>query len=76
MMAQEASSSENAHWTDKETDELVEYFLTNRSKIGDAGNFKQAVYNEAALHIAEHWQQGGRKTGKMCGTKWAAVRYV
>jgi len=77
MMAQEASShSEYAHWTDKEAEEYVLYLFANREKVGETGNFKITTNNEAAAHIAPYWQQGGRKTGKMCETKWTGVSYV
>ena len=72
-MADEACSSEKAHWTTDETSHLISYLFNNREKVGETGNFKDHIYNAAAEAIAEHWQKGARKTGVMCKTKWASV---
>jgi hypothetical protein len=55
-------------WTDLETEAILQYFFTNKSEIGDAGNFKKKTYKAAAEAIP-----GQARTSSQVQTKWQLV---
>ncbi|KAG2349194.1 hypothetical protein BDR05DRAFT_857996, partial [Suillus weaverae] len=65
-----------AIWNDAETDALVTYLHSQRSKIGDGRNFRSQVYSEAATTIAKHRTLGPTKTMSHCKNKWQSVCYL
>lgn len=60
-------------WTEKETDALMEYLCTAKSKMGDSGTFKKQVFQAAAEHIKPLHTTGSAKTGTSCKTKYSSV---
>lgn len=50
------SQYEKAHWDNEETTALVYYLFTHHSEVR-SGNFKAAIYDEAANHIAPYLVQ-------------------
>ncbi|KAG1770153.1 hypothetical protein EV702DRAFT_1202565 [Suillus placidus] len=73
-MAQEPSHTDRAVWTDTETDQLVLYLFNNRAQVYDTSNFKDVTYNAAAEAISQYLQNGPKKTGTMCKTKWGSLK--
>ncbi|KAG2066000.1 hypothetical protein BDR04DRAFT_1031207 [Suillus decipiens] len=63
-----------AIWNDAETDALVTYLHSQRSKIGDGGNFRPQVYTDAATAIAMHWTLGPTKVASHCKNKWQSLK--
>jgi hypothetical protein len=72
-MAQEPPQTGNASWNDDEVEAFIDYLHKERSRIGDAGNFKPAVYTAAAESIAGLRTHGVKKKLSHCKTKWASV---
>jgi hypothetical protein len=60
-------------WNDAEVTAFLDYLLANKSRMGKSGAFPQAVYNSAAIEIANHHTSGPPKTGKSCKSKWNTV---
>ncbi|KAF8224490.1 hypothetical protein L208DRAFT_1022480, partial [Tricholoma matsutake] len=60
-------------WNDAEVTAFLDYLLANKSRMGESGAFPQAVYNSAAIEIANHHTLGHPKTGKSCKSKWNTV---
>ncbi|KAG2337290.1 hypothetical protein BDR05DRAFT_895522, partial [Suillus weaverae] len=75
-MSEEPKSQKapKAIWNDAETDALVTYLHSQRSKIGDGGNFRSQVYSEAATTIAKHRALGPTKTMSHCKNKWQSLK--
>lgn len=57
-------------WADHEIEAILQYFFTNKSEIGEAGNFKKKTYAAAAEAI-----QGRTRTGEQVKTKWQGVSH-
>ncbi|KAF8803320.1 hypothetical protein BYT27DRAFT_7110277, partial [Phlegmacium glaucopus] len=66
--------SDKAQWNDQEVSALLDFLLEKKSEIGDAGMFKMGTFNAAAAHITGYCTSGPAKTGKMCKTKWRALK--
>ena len=60
-----------SQWTDDQTQAILQYFTANKSKIGDAGNFKKPSYIAAAEAI-----QDQIKTWEQVKTKWQSVSHT
>ena len=58
-------------WTDQEIETILQYLLTNKSEIGDAGNFKRKTYTAAAETVTT---EGRTRTYEQVKTKWQGVR--
>ncbi|KAG1789465.1 uncharacterized protein HD556DRAFT_1529526 [Suillus plorans] len=63
-----------AVWNEAETDALITYLHSQRSKIGDGGNFRSQVYTEAATAIAPHRTLGPTKIASHCKNKWQSLK--
>ncbi|KIJ13849.1 hypothetical protein PAXINDRAFT_62234, partial [Paxillus involutus ATCC 200175] len=64
-----------ARWTPGEVTALVDYLHDHRAERGEAGNFKDTTYNAAAAALRPLYNNiGAIKTGKMVGSKWAALK--
>ena len=74
MATAPTAPSDKTQWNEDETMALVDFLLEHMSEIGDAGMYKMRTFNAAAGHIAVYHTLGPTKTGKMCKTKWRAVR--
>jgi hypothetical protein len=74
IMMPQSTSSPKAQWNEQEVTALLEYLHGHKAEAGDGGSFKMSTLNGAATHIQQHLTQGPVKTGKMCKTKWTAVR--
>jgi hypothetical protein len=44
----QAMTSGSQQWADSETEAILLYFISNKSEIGDVGNFKKKTYTAAA----------------------------
>ncbi|KAJ7196895.1 hypothetical protein B0H12DRAFT_1245175 [Mycena haematopus] len=68
----------SADWTTHPEDftHVLQFLHSQRSRIGDGGNFDTTVMNEAAAYMAEKWppRAGGPKTAKSIMTKWKTAR--
>ncbi|KAF5309877.1 hypothetical protein D9619_010561 [Psilocybe cf. subviscida] len=71
-----AQKAQKAHWTPKEEQALLEFFVEHKSEAGDGGNFKQATFRQAALHLAPLHVRGTRKVGKNCANKYSYFRQL
>jgi hypothetical protein len=70
------TTSTTATWNEAEVSAFLDYLLANKSRMGESGVFPQAVYNSAAMAIANHHTSGPPKTGKSCKSKWTTVCIV
>ena len=61
-----------AQWNTKEIDGLI-VFLREQSQVSGSSSFKTTTFQAAALHIAEFWSSGPKKTAQMCKGKWTMV---
>lgn len=61
-------STTSTSWADHEIESILQYFIANKSEIGDAGNFKKKMYSAAAEAIPGH-----TRTGEQVRTKWQGV---
>ena len=57
-------------WADHEVESILQYFLANKSEIGDTGNFKKKTYAAAAEAI-----QGHTRTAAQVTTKWQGISH-
>lgn len=64
----DSAFSNQAQWTDAETEAILQYFLNHMSEIGDAGNFRMKTYSAAAGEIP-----GQTRTSTQVKTKWQSV---
>ena len=58
----------SSQWTDLKIEAILQYFISKKSEIGDAGNFKKKTYTAAAETIKGH-----TKTWEQVKTKWQGV---
>ena len=65
--------AQKALWTAAEEQALVEFIVDHKAEAGDGGNFKQATFQQAALHLAPLHQRGTAKAAKTCSNKYSAV---
>ncbi|KAF8876766.1 hypothetical protein BD779DRAFT_1475535 [Infundibulicybe gibba] len=65
------SQAASGNWTDEETAALLNYLFENKSKSGDAGNFKGQVFKEAAKVIP-----GAGRTANQCQTRWTTLKTI
>ncbi|KAG0701556.1 hypothetical protein DFH29DRAFT_1000095 [Suillus ampliporus] len=74
MTQQDSAKAEKANWNDAETDALLEYLISCRSKLAGT-TFKTDRFNEAAahLHTKKLKTHGPMKTGAHCKNKWNLV---
>ncbi|KAF8804214.1 hypothetical protein BYT27DRAFT_7243939 [Phlegmacium glaucopus] len=56
-------------WTNHEIESILQHFITKRSEIGDAGNFKKKTYTSAAEAIL-----GQTRTWEQVKTKWQGLK--
>ncbi|KAG0704706.1 hypothetical protein DFH29DRAFT_997400 [Suillus ampliporus] len=71
MTQQDSAKAEKANWNDAETDALLEYLISCRSKLAGT-TVKTDRFNEAAahLHTKKLKTHGPMKTGAHCKNKW------
>ncbi|KAG0701380.1 hypothetical protein DFH29DRAFT_806325 [Suillus ampliporus] len=75
MTQQDSAKAEKASWNDAETDALLEYLISCRSKLAGM-TFKTDRFNEAAahLHTKKLKTHGPTKTGAHCKNKWNLLK--
>ncbi|KAG0692610.1 hypothetical protein DFH29DRAFT_1045473 [Suillus ampliporus] len=75
MTQQDSAKAEKANWNDAETDALLEYLISCRSKLAGT-TFKTDRFNEAAahLHTKKLKTHGPMKTGAHCKNKWNLLK--
>ena len=68
FMADVGTGTGSHQWTDQETEAILTCFASNKSKIGDTGNFTKKIYLAAAESIP-----GKTRTPDQVKTKWQGV---
>ena len=58
-------------WAHTETEAMLLFLLSNKSEIGEAGNFKEKTYTAAAGNIP-----GQTRSASQVQTKWQAVSHA
>ncbi|KAF5315011.1 hypothetical protein D9619_007458 [Psilocybe cf. subviscida] len=71
-----AQKAQKAHWTPKEEQALLEFLVEHKSEARDGGNFKQATFCQAALHLAPLHVCSAQKAGKNCANKYSYFRQL
>jgi hypothetical protein len=66
--SQAAASTMSPQWADLEIEAIIQHFISNKSELTDAGNFKMKTYSSAAVIIP-----GQTKTPAQVQTKWHGV---
>ena len=65
---QASTGTVSQQWADTETEAMLLFLLSNKSEIGEAGNFKKKTYTAAAGNIP-----GQTRSASQVQTKWQAV---
>jgi hypothetical protein len=60
--------SGSQQWTDLKTEAFLQFLISHKSEIGEAGNFKKKTYTAAAGIIPGH-----TRTSSQVQTKWQGV---
>ena len=60
-------------WTEADETALIDFLSLHRAEAGDGGNFKEAVFNAAAIEMKNIMMMGPEKTSSACRSKWDRV---
>jgi hypothetical protein len=66
-----------AHWSEADTNTLIDFLVLQLPTVGDGTGFKATVWNEAATKVntvTKTKAKGCDKTGSSCKNKFARVR--
>ncbi|KAF8064913.1 hypothetical protein FPV67DRAFT_1418784, partial [Lyophyllum atratum] len=64
----------NAVWTTEDEHKLLELLLERKASAGDAGNFKETIFQEVSDILTPLVTKGGPKTVKACQNKWLLLK--